>query len=143
MALVIRTPQLQPFRSLLSDVFNTDRIFPDDWVSQNLLPAVNVSETDSSYQIELAAPGYKKEDFTIDLENNILTISAEAQGEQKEENKNYTRKEFSYSSFSRAFTLPENVKGENIQASYENGVLKVIMNKKPVQASQRTQISVI
>jgi HSP20 family protein len=93
-------------------------------------PAANIIENPDSFQLDLAAPGMKKEDFKINLENNILTISSELENEKIEEGKNFTRKEFSYSSFARSFTLPKIIDLEKIKADYENGILKVLLPKK-------------
>ncbi|MEI5579364.1 Hsp20/alpha crystallin family protein, partial [Streptomyces brasiliscabiei] len=86
-------------------------------------PAVNVSETDKNYEIEVAAPGMKKDDFKVKVENGAIHISAERKEEKEEKQKNYTRQEYSYNSFSRSFTLPEDVKEDDIKAQYEDGVL--------------------
>jgi len=94
------------------------------------VPAVNVAETDLTFELEVAAPGKTKEDFNVEIENNVLCISSENEQETESEEKNYTRKEYSYSSFSRSFTLPENANEEEIKASYENGVLKIAIPKK-------------
>src|SRR5690242_10081573 len=94
------------------------------------LPAVNIRETDHNYEISVAAPGMTKNDFKVELDNNRLVISGERkhQNEQKEEN--YLRKEFSYQSFVRTFTLAEKqVKGENIQAKYSDGILHITVPK--------------
>ncbi len=96
------------------------------------VPAVNIKENETSFEITLAAPGKKKEDFNIELEENILTISSEKTEKKSEENKDekYTRKEFSYASFKRSFTLPETIDEENIAASYDHGVLAIRIPKK-------------
>ncbi|WP_109437115.1 Hsp20/alpha crystallin family protein [Aquimarina sp. AU119] len=98
----------------------------------NSTPAVNVKETDEDFYVELAAPGLSKEDFNIELDNDVLTISSETKSEKEtSENKGkYTRKEFSYSTFKRSFSLPDTVEGTGIEASYENGVLLVTIPKK-------------
>lgn len=118
--------------SPFNDLF--DSFFKDSYVNDRALskvPAVNISENDNSFEIELAAPGLLKEDFKLSLEKNVLTISAEKKSETKEEeNKKVTRKEFSYTSFSRSFTLPELADATNIKATYENGLLNVIIAKK-------------
>ena len=93
-------------------------------------PAANIIENPDSFQLDLAAPGMKKDDFKIHLENNILTVSSEVEDEKKEEGKNYSRKEFYYGSFSRSFTLPKIVDLEKIQADYADGILKVVLPKK-------------
>ena len=120
-----------PFPSII------DELFKPDWLGgmQNFntnVPAVNIKETDLSFGIELAAPGKKKEDFNIEIDHNVLTISSEEK-EEKEEKDNdgkYTRKEFSYSSFRRSFTLPETVNSDAIQANYETGVLHLVLPKR-------------
>jgi HSP20 family protein len=94
-------------------------------------PAVNISENEKSWIIEVSAPGFRKEDFKIKLENNVLTISGEHKEEEKEDNKNYRRREFKQSSFSRSFRLTkENVNDDGISASYENGILNLSIPKK-------------
>ncbi|MDJ1482028.1 Hsp20/alpha crystallin family protein [Cytophagaceae bacterium YF14B1] len=93
------------------------------------IPAVNVHENETGYTLEVAAPGQQKENFNINLDGRVLTISSEQKEEKKEENGKWTRKEFNYSSFKRSFTLPENVNAENIEATYENGVLVVVVPK--------------
>ncbi len=108
-----------------------------DWNRSNFsstntsLPAVNVKETNDEFIIELAAPGMSKKDFKINFNNNILTISSEMESEKNEKKDNYTRKEFSYQSFQRSFTVPENiVNGEKIAAKYNNGILNIILPKR-------------
>jgi HSP20 family protein len=94
------------------------------------VPAVNIVEHKDYYSVSLAVPGMEKEDFKIDVEGNILTISAEKEEDKEEKDKRYNRREYNYSSFSRSFTLPDEVKQENIQATYENGVLALLLSKK-------------
>lgn len=108
-----------------------------DWNRSNFsstntsLPAVNVKETDDDFIIELAAPGMNKKDFKISFNNNILTISSELKDEKEESEDNYTRKEFSYQSFQRSFTVPENiVNGEKISAKYNEGILNIVLPKR-------------
>lgn len=129
-------------RSLLSDFFEAENLKTDDFFRKEWMPAVNVSETDKGYEIEVAAPGLKKEDFNIKVEDGVLTISSEQKSEKETKDKNYTRKEFSYSSFSRSFTLPENAKEDDIKAVYENGVLKLVLTKNSVSVSKARQIAV-
>jgi len=93
-------------------------------------PAANIIENNDSFQLEIAAPGLVKNDFKINLENNILTISVEIEDEKREEGKNYSRKEFYYGSFSRSFTLPKTIDLEKIKADYDNGILKIALPKK-------------
>lgn len=96
------------------------------------LPAVNVMETNDDFRIEVAAPGMKRDDFKVELDNNVLTISSrrEDKNEEKDENGNYTRREFSYQSFQRSFSLPESkVLGDKISARYVDGILYVTVPK--------------
>jgi len=106
--------------------------------SNTTLPAVNIRETDDNYVVEMAAPGMKKEDFKIELDNNVLTISAEKTEEHEENGKEkYSRKEFSYQSFQRSFNLPKEVVDEDkIEAHYRDGVLHLTIPKKE-EAKQR------
>jgi HSP20 family protein len=97
------------------------------------LPAVNIKEMDNSYEVEMAAPGMKKEDFKIELDNNVLTISSEKSQESQEgnENERYSRREFSYQSFQRSFALPKEVVDEDkIKAHYSDGMLQLSIPKK-------------
>ncbi|HEU4495592.1 MAG TPA: Hsp20/alpha crystallin family protein [Flavobacterium sp.] len=119
------------FPSLMEELFRPDWAGGSQNFNHKTIPAVNIRETDSAYEVELSAPGKKKDDFNIDVENELLTISAEFKSESNnEENGKYTRKEFSYSSFKRSFTLPETVKEEDIKASYEDGILRITLPKK-------------
>ncbi len=93
------------------------------------MPAVNVVENKDNYVVSLAAPGLKKNDFKIDMDGNILTISSEKEENKEEKETKFTRREYSYSSFSRSFTLPDEVKKEKIDAIYEDGILKLILPK--------------
>ena len=107
------------------------------------VPSVNVSETPKEYKLEMAAPGLDRKDFKIEVENHCLCISAEKEEEKKEKEDEYARREYSFNSFSRSFNLPENVKEGNIDAKYENGVLKVIVPKtKETPAKTTRQIEV-
>lgn len=115
------------FADLINDLFDTT-ITPD--FRRTTVPGVNISENESLYKLEMAAPGLNKEDFKISLENDVLTVSAEKKSETSESTEKMTRKEFSYSSFNRSFTLPEMVDAEKIMASYENGIMKIELPKK-------------
>lgn len=102
------------------------------------IPAVNIKETAENFEVEMAAPGMKKEDFRIELDGNTLTIASEFKNENEEkEGEHYSRREFSYQSFQRTFTLPKNVVDvEQINAKYENGVLHLLIPKRE-EAKQR------
>ena len=120
----------------LFDDFFTKDLF--DWSNSNFsmtgttVPAVNVKETAETFEVEMAAPGMKKEDFKVELNNNILIISSELKKENEEkQGERFTRKEFSYQTFQRSFQLSrEAVDAENIQAKYENGVLRLMIPKR-------------
>ncbi|MCW5924945.1 MAG: Hsp20/alpha crystallin family protein [Saprospiraceae bacterium] len=94
------------------------------------VPAVNIIETDESFKLELAAPGFDKQDFSINVENDFLTLSASRETKNEESNERYTRREFSATSFQRSFKLPKTVNQDAIGAVYENGVLSVTLGKK-------------
>jgi HSP20 family protein len=100
------------------------------WGRELNVPAVNITETDGEYSVTVAAPGLKKSDFNIDVNGNMLTISCEKEESNEEKDARYTRREYNYSSFSRHFTLPEEVNKEKIEARYEDGVLKLTLPKK-------------
>ena len=112
-----RTNNLMSMPSLFTDLLDVDRFFGNDSLSRgerNRMPAVNIREKDNNYEIDIAAPGMKKEEFKVEMDNNILTISAEHKQEKKEEKENFTRREFSYETFSRSFELPPSVNAQNI-----------------------------
>jgi HSP20 family protein len=115
------------FNDIFESFFN-DSFFSDRMISR--VPAVNISETEGEYRIELAAPGLKKEDFKISLDRNLLNISAERKSEHHEENKKYNKREYSYSSFVRSFALPDSADDAHIEAEYTDGVLNVSVAKK-------------
>lgn len=94
------------------------------------VPAVNITENENGYQVSLAAPGLKKDDFKIDVEGNMLTISSEKEESREEKDKKFTRKEYNYSSFRRSFSLPDEVNREKIEAKYEQGVLHIALPKR-------------
>jgi len=110
----------------------------NDWFSSNFsptgttLPAVNIKENDDEYIVELAAPGMSKKDFSIELENDVLTINSEKHDEveDKDDQGNFYRKEFSYQSFQRCFRFPQEVVNtEKINATYKDGILKLVLPK--------------
>ncbi|GAB2785971.1 Hsp20/alpha crystallin family protein [Rhabdobacter roseus] len=137
MTLVKRNPKLSvsPFDNLVDRLISNDLF---EWSSRNFsttnttLPAVNIREDDEQFAVEMAAPGLKKEDFKIELNHQVLSISSERKESREEEdqNANYTRREFSYQSFVRSFSLPEVVDTEKIDARYADGVLHVVLPKR-------------
>ena len=117
------------FPSFVNDVFGPDWFGGVDKLHATV-PAVNIKENETGFELQLAVPGAKKEDFKIEVDNELLTISSEGKTENVETKENFTRKEFSYTAFKRAFTLPETVDGSKIDAAYEDGVLKLALPKK-------------
>ncbi|MFN8243679.1 MAG: Hsp20/alpha crystallin family protein [Ferruginibacter sp.] len=102
----------------------------DVWGRTLNVPAVNIMEKEDQFVVSLAAPGLKKEDFKIDVNGNMLTISSEKEETKEEKEKKFTRKEYNFSSFSRSFTLPEEINKEMIEASYTDGVLRIQLPRK-------------
>ncbi|HCC95074.1 Hsp20/alpha crystallin family protein [Empedobacter falsenii] len=98
--------------------------------SQNQFPAVNIKENEDSFEILLAAPGLNKEDFSIEIDENILKISSEFKQNEEVKDEKFSRREFNFSSFKRAFTLPETINEDKIEASYVNGILQLVLPKK-------------
>jgi HSP20 family protein len=129
--------------TIWEDFFNNDLLNLPTMAKRGVtVPPVNISETEKEYLVELAAPGMKKADFKVNLEHNVLTISTETRVDQKEESKNFTRKEFSYQSFERSFTLPESINQDKIDARYNEGVLKVVLPKKEEVISKTKEIKI-
>ena len=117
------------FPSLVNDFMGPDWFGgTENWNTS--VPAVNIKNNEKDFELELAVPGFKRDDFTVEVDNDVLTISSEVKTENEETKDNYTRKEFSFSSFKRAFTLPETVDGSKIDAKYEDGVLRVVLPKR-------------
>lgn len=126
-----------------NDVF--DSIFNDSFLNDRMVtrvPAVNISETENNYHVDLAAPGLKKEDFKLNLENNILNVSVEQNTQHEDNQKNYSKREYSYSSFVRSFTLPESADDNQIKASYTDGILRIDIAKREEAKAVRRQIEI-
>ncbi|WP_312763562.1 Hsp20/alpha crystallin family protein [Epilithonimonas sp.] len=122
------------FGNLFDDFFGTELA---DWRNQNYsatnttLPKVNIKEDENGFVVEMAAPGMKKGDFKINVDNSLLTISSQKQEEQKEgDGEKYTRREFAYHAFTRSFTLPNSADADKVSASYNDGILTVTIPKK-------------
>ncbi len=127
------------FADVFESVFN-DSILADRLVSR--VPAVNIAETDGNFQIELAVPGFKKEDFKISIDKNVLSISTEKKNEDAQEDKRFSKREFSYAAFTRSFTLPETIDHNKIDAAYTDGILKLTVAKKEEAKIQSREIAV-
>ena len=137
MALMKRSSNLFPGVPSFFDDFLTREFWnlgDSDVVARGQsMPAVNIKESDNEYEVEVAAPGMKKDDFKIELDNNVLTISSEHEhkADEKDVKGNYCRQEFRYASFRRSFTLPEGkVNVDEIKAQYTDGVLHIHLPKK-------------
>ena len=133
--------------ALFQDFFQPwDQWFDDSSLVNRVknVPAVNIIENENNYMISVAAPGLKKEDLKIDVEGNMLTISSEKEESKEEKKEKFTRREYSFTSFSRSFALPEDVKQEDIDARYENGELNIMLPRKEnlKKATLSKQISV-
>src|SRR5688572_25115321 len=132
---------VDPWRDLLDLDFFTPG-FPVSRMTS--MPSVNISENNSNYIVDLVAPGFKKEDFTLKVNDNVLTISAESKNEKTENwnDREYSRREYSCSSFTRSFRLPDNAKDDDISASYKDGILQINIPKseKEVKASKEINI---
>jgi HSP20 family protein len=122
------------FPSLFDRFFENDMF---DWSNRNYsttnttLPSVNIKEDNEGYNVEVAAPGFSKKDFKIEINNDVLTISSEKKVEDEtNEGEQFTKREFSYQSFSRSFSLPHTVENDKISAKYDNGILKINIPKR-------------
>ncbi|MEJ7625725.1 MAG: Hsp20/alpha crystallin family protein [Ferruginibacter sp.] len=136
----VNHPLNKSFDGMMKDFFNefpstVSKTFREDVLH---FPPVNILDTPVSYQLEIAAPGFEKSDFKLNLEENLLTISSENKVEKTDENNKVIRKEFSYKGFKRSFTIDEKIDSENISAKYENGILKLELPKKePVKKGSK------
>ena len=120
--------------SLLNDSFLNERTAP-------VVPAVNIAETENGFEIALAVPGLKKEDFKINLDKNVLSVAAENKTETTDENKKFSKREYNYNSFSRSFTLPQSADSSKIDAEYVDGVLTLTIAKKEEAKNQSREIT--
>jgi len=121
--------------------------FDDEWFNfkpfkQDFPAAINVVDNEKNYEVEVVAPGLKKEDFKVSIENGILSINGETETKKEEKEKNYVRKEYTASSFSRSFTLPDNIDEESIVANYNDGILKLTINKTEVESAVKKEIEI-
>lgn len=128
MNLVKRHTANRAFPSVMDELFKD--LMGGTQYEHKAVPPVNIRETDESFTVELMAAGLKKEDFNIEVDNDLLTISSEVRKENNEETAKFTRREFSFTSFKRSFTLPETVKHDEINAAYEDGILRITLPKK-------------
>jgi len=133
----------RPFGNLVDELLNEFPAFGKGWNGESFnFPPVNINETPDAYHIELSVPGRTKEDFKVNVENGLLTISYEKKEESKSEEHKTVRREFSYRSFKRSFSIDEHVDAEAIQAKYENGLLKLLLPKKEQAKQSSRQINI-
>lgn len=134
-----RNSLMPGFNDVFDSIFN-DTFFADRLVTR--VPAANISESADHFHVELAAPGLKKEDFKLNLERNVLSIAVEQRTEDKQEERNYAKREYSYSSFVRSFTLPESADENGIQATYNDGILVINIPKREEAKTVSRQIEI-
>jgi HSP20 family protein len=137
MSIIIRN-NYTPSKSFLNDFFN-DEFFN---VRTKWTPSVNVKERETEFQVEVAAPGYTKDSFNVEIKDKYLHISSQNESSSEDKSDKYHRREFTSSSFERSFSLPENVDPENIKASYKDGVLLVLIPKKSKVQKKTRQIEI-
>jgi len=121
-----------------NDLFN--RFFENEFINSDYVPATNINETDENFELSMLIPGIKKEQVNISLEDNLLTVSAEV--EKKEEDENGWRKEFIFQSFNRSFRLPKTVDAEAIKAEQTDGVLRIQIPKKKEEQKLKKLIAI-
>jgi len=140
----VNNPLTKTFDGMMKELFNDFPASVNKAVREDVLhfPPVNIVEKAESYLVELAAPGFEKGDFNVKLEGNILTISTEKKETSTESTDKMIRREFSYRSFKRSFTLDEKIDAENISAKYENGILKLELPKKEDLKAAAREISI-
>ena len=127
------------FSNLIEDFFNES---VPAWTGLSTKPRVNVRETDNNFTIEVAVPGFSKENFDVDVDGSILTVGARKESEKEEEDKGYTRREFNYSSFTRSFNLPDSADADAITSKYTNGMLNILIPKKENSRGLKKSIKV-
>ncbi len=118
------------FPSIVNDLLGPDWFGGTNWTSRTTAPAVNVKETETDFMLELVVPGFNKEEIEIEVDKNLLRLSARHEEEKKEENERYTRREFSMNSFERTFQLPETIDENAIEADYKKGILHIRLPKR-------------
>ena len=134
---------LHPFNDLVNEFFGRDitHFFGHDDLKRSM-PGVNITEREADYKLELLAPGFERQDLKIKVENEVLTISAEHKSDQTKETERFTRREFTRSSFSRSFRLPEGTQHDNIKADFVNGVLNLLIPKVEMKKPSVREIQI-
>ena len=134
-----KTNSIPAFNNVFDSIFN-DTFFSDRMVTR--VPAANVSESADHFHIELAVPGLAKEDFKLKLEGDVLSISVEQSHQDQRHERSYAKREYSYSSFVRSFTLPESANADQIQARYDSGILNIDIPKREEAKMVTRQIEI-
>lgn len=126
----------------LKSFLSSDDFFNNDFFEEDsLMPAMNVKEHDSDFEIEFAAPGFSKKDFEVSIDDNILKVCGNKKEEKEEKEEDYTRREFSYNSFKRSLSLPKSVNTEKeVKAIYENGILRLNLQKKAATKAEPKKV---
>lgn len=140
MSNLVKSNFFPSFKAMMDDFWNTERFFNQKIFNSDYLPAVNIRDTEQQYELEVSAPGFKKEDFKVATDQGLLIITAEASDENNQDKGDYTRREFSRSSFSRTFSLPGNVLEEDIKANYKEGLLKISLKKSGKSTDTKRQV---
>jgi HSP20 family protein len=125
---LIRRTSNPLFPSLLDEFFGSDTPF-SGLSNRSHVPLVNISETDTNFELALATPGKTRKDFNVELDDHVLTVSSESKHEDESKTDQYTRREFRYDNFQRSFRLPETVDTAGIKAKYDNGILTITLPK--------------
>ncbi|MFS2190153.1 Hsp20/alpha crystallin family protein [Mucilaginibacter sp. Mucisp84] len=142
MTALIKSHRVPSWKSMMENFWSPDRFFDKTSSGGEFLPAVNIRETKNHYKLDVAVPGFKKNDFKIITEDGLLIISAETNKEEKEAIDSYTRKEFSFASFRRTFKLPDNVEEDGVNANYHNGLLEIELKKSGRNQAAKKEIKV-
>ena len=132
-------PLSKTIDSVFDELFTN---FPAGWNGGAASPAANIHETKEGYHLELSAPGLNKEDIKVNIENGLLTISFDKKEEKQSEEYKTIRREFSYRSFKRSFSVDDEVDADNVQAKYENGILKLYLPKREPAKASTKQVNV-
>ncbi len=140
-------PTFPAFRSLIDSFWDSNNFFGKDFSMDEFFhrawtPSVNIKDNTKTYEVEVAAPGLNKNDFTVNVENGLLSIKGEHEESKEEKKDNYSRREFNYNRFERTFSLPENAKKDSVKAKYENGVLKISLTKTPTKKSKAKKVAI-
>lgn len=135
------SPLFPRWNNFFEGILPEDRLFSVD-PKFNLVPAANIEEKDAEFVISMAVPGVNKEDINVEVHNNVITISSEKEESSEESEKTFSRKEYSYNSFSRTFKLPQNIQEDNIHANYENGELILQLPKLKAEGKMIKKIKV-